>query len=175
MVVEWRARRDGGSSVSAARSHDRITVREPDLVVQPLPEEVERFQRQRRGEIVTPVEQTTTDRASARRRWEIVVDGWRFEISTEPAQHAELRERALRAAAEHQVSGAVTLRAQIPGRVSRVWVSDGEAVEHGQRLIAIEAMKMENEVHATRAGTIRAIRVDVGTRVERDDELVTVE
>ena len=44
----------------------------------------------------------------------------------------------------------------------------------GQRLLAIEAMKMENEVRAPRAGTVESIRVAAGSSVELRDELLTV-
>jgi biotin carboxyl carrier protein len=68
----------------------------------------------------------------------------------------------------------MAVRAQIPGRVVRVWVADGQAVEQGDRLLAIEAMKMENEIRAPRAGVISGLRVELGQRVEREDELLTV-
>jgi biotin carboxyl carrier protein len=106
-------------------------------------------------------------------RFEVVIGGWRFEVSVEPARHAVLRERAARAAAEHRpLTG--TIRAQIPGRVTRVWVSAGDAVEQGARLLAIEAMKMENEVRAPHAGRVEALHVEVGDKVERDNDLVTL-
>jgi len=152
----------------------RITVREAELTVQPEPTEVASFVPARLSESATALGVTSGDRAVGRRRFEVVVDGWRFVVEVEPAARAELRDRALRAAAEHQVAAAITMRAQIPGRIARLWVVEGEAVEHGQRLLAIEAMKMENEIRAPHAGTIHAVRVAAGDRVERDDELLTV-
>jgi pyruvate carboxylase subunit B len=56
----------------------------------------------------------------------------------------------------------------------RVWVKEGESVDTGQRLLAVEAMKMENEIRAPRAGTVESIAVAVGGLVERGDELVTI-
>ena len=103
-----------------------------------------------------------------------MLEGWRFEVNVESARHAQLREQAARAAGEHRTSASVTLRAQIPGRVTRVWVALGEAVEQGQRLLAVEAMKMENEVRAPHAGRVDTIHVDVGSKVERDDPLVAL-
>jgi oxaloacetate decarboxylase alpha subunit len=47
-------------------------------------------------------------------------------------------------------------------------------VEQGQRLLAVEAMKMENEIRAPRAGTVEDLRVSVGARVEREDELLAL-
>jgi biotin carboxyl carrier protein len=60
------------------------------------------------------------------------------------------------------------------GRVVRLWVAEGDTVDAGQRLLAIEAMKMENEVRAPRAGVVASIGVAVDDDVEHGDELVTV-
>ena len=64
------------------------------------------------------------------------------------------------------------VKAQIPGRVGRLWVAEGDTVEAGQRLLAIEAMKMENEVRAPHAGTVESVRVAAGSSVELGDELL---
>jgi biotin carboxyl carrier protein len=66
------------------------------------------------------------------------------------------------------------VRAQIPGRITRVWVAAGDHVEAGQRLLAIEAMKMENEVRTPRAGIVESVAATVGSAVELGDELVIV-
>jgi len=108
------------------------------------------------------------------RRFEVVVDGWRFEVGVEDARHAELREKAARAAREHSPAALATLNAQIPGRVIRVWVAAGQEVEAGERLLAVEAMKMENELRAPRAGRIEAVHVAPGQTVERNDPLVSL-
>jgi biotin carboxyl carrier protein len=117
---------------------------------------------------------TADDRAEGRQRYEAIVGGWRFEVVAEPELRAELRDRAARAAAEHSPAVETTLRAQIPGRVVRVWVAEGETVESGQRLLAVEAMKMENEIRAPRAGVVGKVRVELGGLVERGDDLVTL-
>jgi len=107
-------------------------------------------------------------------RFEVVVDGWRFEVSVEDARHAELREKAARAALEHVPATAASLRAQIPGRVTSVWVAAGDEVEAGQRLLAVEAMKMENELRAPRAGRVAEVHVAPGQTVERNDPLISL-
>ena len=48
-------------------------------------------------------------------------------------------------------------------------------VQAGERLLAIEAMKMENEVRAPRAGTVVSIRVQVGQPVELGSELLALD
>ena len=114
------------------------------------------------------------DRMLGRERYEVTIDGWVFEVSAEPAARADLRERATRDHDRAHPSGVQVVKAQIPGRVVRLWVSEGDTVETGQRLLAIEAMKMENEVRATRAGIIESIRVAVDGKAELGDELLTV-
>jgi biotin carboxyl carrier protein len=117
---------------------------------------------------------TAEDRSEGRTRLEVVVGGWRFEATVESAARAELRDRAAREAAAHHRAADLTLRAQIPGRVVKVWVKIGDQVEAGQRLLAVEAMKMENEIRAPNGGTIVDLRVAVGTLVERQFELLTI-
>ena len=106
--------------------------------------------------------------------FEIVVDGWHFEVAVADARQAELREKAARVALEHVPAAAASLRAQIPGRVTRVWVEAGDDVEAGQRLLAVEAMKMENELRAPRHGRVEAVHVEPGQTVERNDPLVSL-
>ncbi|MFL5756356.1 MAG: biotin/lipoyl-containing protein, partial [Chloroflexota bacterium] len=117
-------------------------------MIQPTPDDADAFAPRRFGEVVTELDPTPDDRSAGRRRFEVIVDGWRFEATTEPADRAELRERAVRGASEVAGGSDTTLRAQIPGRITKVWVTDGETVEQGQRLLAVEAMKMENEIRA---------------------------
>jgi biotin carboxyl carrier protein len=107
-------------------------------------------------------------------RFEVVVAGWRFEVAVEHARHAELRDKAARAALEHVPATTISLRAQIPGRVTNVWVAAGDEVEAGQRLLAVEAMKMENELRAPRAGRVAEVHVALGQTVERNDPLVSL-
>jgi biotin carboxyl carrier protein len=114
------------------------------------------------------------DAALGRRRFEVVVDGWRFEIIAEPADRAALRERAEHVAAASQAAVSLRLRAQIPGRITRIWVAEGEQVEQGHRLLAIEAMKMENEIRAPRAGKVEGISVSEGQLVELNHELLII-
>jgi biotin carboxyl carrier protein len=63
----------------------------------------------------------------------------------------------------------------MPGKVTRVLVQPGQAVEARQGLVVIEAMKMENELRASKAGRVRAVRVAEGQLVEAGALLVIVE
>jgi biotin carboxyl carrier protein len=65
------------------------------------------------------------------------------------------------------------VKTPMPGRVVKVLVAKGDAVEAGQGLVVLEAMKMENEVCARAAGTIAEVHVAPGTTVDGSAKLVT--
>jgi pyruvate carboxylase subunit B len=64
------------------------------------------------------------------------------------------------------------VRAPMPGLVLRVLAAPGEAVEAGQGLVVLEAMKMENELKAPAAGTVAAVHAAPGAAVSKGDLLV---
>jgi biotin carboxyl carrier protein len=68
-----------------------------------------------------------------------------------------------------------TLTAPLPGRITHVAVRRGDAVQAGDTLVVIEAMKMENEFKAAVAGTVADVRVLPGQAVNPGDVLVVVE
>jgi biotin carboxyl carrier protein len=66
------------------------------------------------------------------------------------------------------------VKAPIPGMVTRVLVAQGDVVAAGQPLLLLEAMKMENEIRAARAGAIEALHVAAGQGVRLGDVLVEI-
>ena len=111
-----------------------------------------------------------------RRPVEVVVDGWRFELLVEDEVRAALRERASRdRTAAGSAGGRLEIRAIIPGRIVSVAVAAGDTVQAGQTLLAVEAMKMQNELRAPRAGTVKQMPVGTGSTVELGDVLVVLE
>ena len=64
--------------------------------------------------------------------------------------------------------------APMPGRIVRVLVKPEEAVAARQPLVVVEAMKMENELRAPRAGTVAEVRVAEGASVEANTVLVVL-
>ena len=74
-----------------------------------------------------------------------------------------------------QGQGPQRLAAPMPGKVVRVLVAPGDEVQARQGLIVVEAMKMENELKAARAGRVRDVLVVEGQSVEAGVLLVTVE
>jgi biotin carboxyl carrier protein len=109
-----------------------------------------------------------------RRRREVLVDGFRFEVDVESERIASLRERAERGRAASAHSGPLEVRAIIPGRVVSVAVVAGDAVAAGEQLLVVEAMKMQNELRAPRDGTVERLVVGPGETIEVGDLLVVI-
>ena len=62
----------------------------------------------------------------------------------------------------------------LPGQVSQLFVKNDEKVTKGDKLLIIEAMKMETTIHAEKSGNIKNIQVDVGTNVEPKDLILEI-
>ena len=86
------------------------------------------------------------------------------------------RQRAA-AAANKGVHGATdkVVKSPMPGRVIKVLVAVGDEVAVGDSLLVIEAMKMENEIRAKRAGKIAMVQAQVGATVEGNAALMSFE
>ena len=63
----------------------------------------------------------------------------------------------------------------MPGKVVELLVQAGDMVEKDQGVIIIEAMKMENEIRAAVAGTVKAVHVEAGRAVESGELLIELE
>lgn len=68
-----------------------------------------------------------------------------------------------------------THTAPMPGVVLSIAVAPGNAVRRGDVLMIIEAMKMKNEIRATRDAQVHAVPVEVGAQVKYGDPLVVFE
>jgi len=99
----------------------------------------------------------------------VVIDGHRFEIEARDPRRWSSK------AAGRGSDGIQTVAAPMPGKVVRVLVAAGDTVETGQGLVVVEAMKMQNEMKAARAGTVRSISIREGATVAAGEVLVTIE
>ena len=85
------------------------------------------------------------------------------------------RQRAL--ASVRSASGGTgqgTVVSPMPGKVVKVLVSEGDAVEAGAPLVVVEAMKMENELAAPKSGVVAKVLVAPGDTVEGGAPLIEV-
>src|SRR3954470_5678407 len=82
MVDDRHLRSSRATTVTISR-RTRVSVAQADLVIQPTPDDADAFAPRRFGEVVTELDPTPDDRSAGRRRFEVIVDGWRFEATTE--------------------------------------------------------------------------------------------
>jgi glutaconyl-CoA/methylmalonyl-CoA decarboxylase subunit gamma len=88
------------------------------------------------------------------------------------------RRRAIAAAtgsAGVSASGPITVVAPMPGRIVGVPVAQGDAVERGQTVVVLEAMKMESAITAAQAGLVSEVLVAPGQAVQQRQPLLRIE
>ena len=118
------------------------------------------------------VHRVVVRRGAQRGDYTLWVDGYRFDAEALDERTSAIRELSRLSAA---ASGPAPLVAPMPGLIVRVNVNPGDKVAHGQGLVVMEAMKMENELRAQAAGTVKSVNVKAGTAVEKGSVLVEME
>ena len=118
------------------------------------------------------VHRVVARRGESRGRYALWVDGFRYDVEA-----LDERTRAIRAlgGAAAAASGPAPLKAPMPGMIVRVAVAVGDRVVPGQSLVVMEAMKMENELRATAAATVKAVLAQPGTAVDKGALLLEME
>ena len=101
--------------------------------------------------------------------WELQLDGRSAPAEVLDARTARIRELSAAAGGRTEV---VSLKAPMPGLVVRVAVGEGDAVEEGDTVLIVEAMKMENELRATGAARVTRVHAAPGEAVEKGQVLV---
>ena len=144
-------------------------------------------------DILSPEHAQWTPRSD--RSWSVVLHGRRYKVEVEKGPDSEgnaivringvrkdirvmdertqLLEKMGMSVAPSAGSGDVN--APMPGKVLQVLVEPGQAVEEGQPLLVLEAMKMENVIKATATATVSEVPVREGDAVEKGSLLVGFE
>jgi acetyl-CoA/propionyl-CoA carboxylase biotin carboxyl carrier protein len=117
--------------------------------------------------------------ATSERVFNAELDGRRYELKLhlpEPP-HAELvrRRRERVAAGAHHGAARDAVVSPMQGTVLAVEVADGDEVQPGQVLCVVEAMKMENEITAHRAGRVTELSVEAGQAVKTGQVICVVQ
>jgi pyruvate carboxylase subunit B len=118
------------------------------------------------------VHRVVARRGATRGRYTLWLDGFRYEVEALDERTRAIRELS---GASAGPSGPAPLVAPMPGMIVRVAVQVGDTVQTGQGLVVMEAMKMENELRATAAGTVKAVLAQPGTAVEKGAILLELE
>jgi acetyl-CoA/propionyl-CoA carboxylase, biotin carboxylase, biotin carboxyl carrier protein len=110
----------------------------------------------------------------------VEVDGKRFEVRVWLPEGAGTEATTARRAPRPEGAtvsggGGGTVSAPMQGTIVKVLVQQGDAVEPGQALLVLEAMKMENHINAESGGTVKEVRVAAGDNVGTGDVLVVIE
>ncbi len=71
--------------------------------------------------------------------------------------------------------GAADIKTAMPGKVVRILVEKGAAIEKGDGVLVVEAMKMQNELKSPKAGIVKEIRIEEGSTVSAGDVLAVIE
>ena len=118
------------------------------------------------------VHRVVVQQARGRGEYELWIDGHRYGVEA-----LDERARAIRdmGATSQASTGPAPLIAPMPGLIVRIKVAIGELVKAGQGLVIMEAMKMENELRSSAAGTVRSIGAAEGTAVEKGAVLIELE
>lgn len=115
------------------------------------------------------VHRVVARRHPERGRYTLWVDGYRYEVEALDERTRAIRDLSATAAV---AAGPAPLVAPMPGLVVRVLVAPGDAVQPGQGLVVMEAMKMENELRASSAGRVVRVPATPGAAVEKGALLV---
>ena len=116
------------------------------------------------------------------RKYNVTVNGTTYEVEVEeigegvsasaPAPEQKAAAPAPKAA---PAAGGNTVKAPMPGTILNMNVKVGDKIEKDALVCVLEAMKMENEIFSTSAGTVKAINAPKGTTVNSGDAIITLE
>jgi len=102
----------------------------------------------------------------------IETGGETYEVSIKDELDQQLEQMGFGVASGKQVK---EIKAPMPGLVLEVSVTEGQAVKEGDRILILEAMKMENSILIHTDATIKKVAVTAGQAVEKGQVLVVLE
>ena len=104
-------------------------------------------------------------------RYEITVDHYTHLVQVQDEMDILLGKFGMQS---NTSSHAGEIHAQIPGLVSQLFVRPGDNVDIGQKLLILEAMKMENEIDSPIAGIVNNIHIKSGDKVEKGELIMDI-
>ena len=123
--------------------------------------------------------------ALVERKTTVEVNGRRFDVklwvpetagvAAAPAAKAKKPARSGSGGSGGAGGGSGKVEVPMQGTIVKVLVEVGQAVEAGQSVVVLEAMKMENQIEADKSGTVKAVNVKPGDTVGAGDVVVVIE
>ncbi|MEZ5236766.1 MAG: biotin/lipoyl-containing protein [Acidimicrobiales bacterium] len=138
------------------------------------------------GDAPAPVPGEDGEPAKVRRSVDVEVNGKKFSVAmwvpdtpmvaVGAAGGGAKAPRAKRAASGGGgAGGSGSVAVPMQGTIVKVLVNEGDAVEAGQTVVVLEAMKMENNIGAEKSGTVKSVKVKPGDTVGSGDVVVVIE
>ena len=116
--------------------------------------------------------------------FDVTVNGATYEVESEnapvaapapqPAAAPAQAAPAAAAPAAKPAGAGEKVNSPLPGVIIEISVKEGQQVKQGQKLVILEAMKMENEIPAPKDGTVTEILVHKGDTLQEGDPIVTI-
>ena len=116
--------------------------------------------------------------------FDVTVNGATYEVESENAPVAAPAPQLAAAPAQAAPAAAAPaakpagagekVPSPLPGVIIEISVKEGQQVKQGQKLVILEAMKMENEIPAPKDGTVTEILVHKGDTLQEGDPIVTI-
>jgi biotin carboxyl carrier protein len=110
------------------------------------------------------------ERAGAKDTFDVTVHGRSYEVTVVDPKRLRSGQNS-----DRHHHGVAEILAPMPGKVVRVHLEVGAAVEKGAGVVVVEAMKMQNEMKSPRAGVVVSIKVKPGDTVNAGDVLAVIE
>lgn len=104
----------------------------------------------------------------------MLIDEYDAVAPAAPAPAAPAVVSAASAAPAAALASGEVVKSPMPGNILKINVAPGQKVEEGDVLMVLEAMKMENEIVATKSGTVAQIAVSKGAVVETGAPLMVI-
>ena len=104
--------------------------------------------------------------------WQVKVGGKEFTISVEGKSVEETTGKKRKRTSKGNLSG--TISSTIPGKIVSINTDIGNKVKEGDVLMILEAMKMQNEIHAPISGTVSEVNYKPGDSVEANAPLLVI-
>ena len=162
--------------VTVQRDGDELTIQRDDQIYTVSVVEVQRLQ-ESRGPVTDQAGTTGLEGATGSAGGPASAPAAPTAASSAPGTGASRGSSAVASDAA-RASGspsAGTTSAPMTGVIKEIIVAEGDSVQEGERVVLMEAMKMDIEVHARHAGTVTALRVAVGDSVREGQALIDVE
>lgn len=107
-----------------------------------------------------------------RKEFVINISGYNFTVKIDEAIDLLINRLGFKSVRQHSLK---EVKAPMPGLVVELHVREGDEVEEGDKLISLEAMKMENIIKATGAGKVAKVWVSKSSSVDKNQVMITFE